>query len=334
MSGSGSYGGSSSLKLNSSLNSFYTAHYQRKLDVFKNRPSESNPNEYIAESSSNASNIDDSAFILGGGSGKNAQTVASGTYISDNTKSGITFLAFNRAQTVNKVNLDVSGDNGSGSTQDFGDSIFYDTDRAKSTNSTSSSAQTTFIGSSITTGTANSLTTNDKDLVFFGSDYSTTSTDTSPKFYEAGWTGKSVKIQNVLAPSSSQAALIVQGSAVNTGNDDDTLVFANTNSNTKIGGTGSGEGNIFSMGQGKDYVYFAAPDTIYAQNVIDLGSDTDADTLTLNGNTLKNLNGTTQWLTVKNFVNNTDKLVFNNTVYNTQSAIQGVSAIGQRIRFS
>jgi hypothetical protein len=328
------------------LNStFKTGQYKRKLPVFRNRPSSSNPNQYIADPGSPATAVsltDVQAQVLGAGSGY-TDSVTPGTYISNNATSGITFLVFNRVTNIRGVTLNVGPNNGSTSTRDFGDSIYIETGD-HSTNSRTTPLN--FINSNIVTGTASSPI-NDNDLVVFGSDQSkdgqtytfavgaaTPATPTTP-----AQPAPTVTINGLLAPGSTQSPMNLQGSSVTTGNGNDTLIFANTVASSQIGGTAPGQGNTFTLGAQNDLVYFASPSQIRAQNVIDLGTGDDTlvfnRTATSGSQLLSGLTGTgSSVLNVRGFNEANDRIFFNGVAYNPTQKATITSVSGNKIIFS
>ncbi len=333
------------------LNStFKTGQYKRKLQVLRSRPSSSNPNQYIADpgSSTTAAPLTDvQAQVLG-----HTPTVRPGTYISNNTTSGITFLVFNRVNNVNGVTLNVGPSNGSGSTRDFGDSIYIETgDHA--TNPRTSPLN--FVNSHIITGGAISPV-NDNDLVVFGSDQSKDGqtysfsvngadddseddSDDDLLLDDDDTADFSSTINGLLAPGSRQSPLTLLGSSVTTGNGNDTLIFANTVATSQIGGSGSGQGNTFSLGAQNDLVYFASSTQIRAQNVIDLG--TGDDTVVFNGtaaNGSQVLSGLTgggsSVLNIKGFNDAGDRIFFNGATYTSAQKASLTSDSGNKIIFT
>ena len=168
-------------------------------------------------------------WCSGRGSGSGfTDPVAPGDYISNNKTSGITFLIFNRVTNIKGVNLNVGPSNDSGSSQDFGDSIYIETGDHSTGNPLT---PVNFINSKIITGNEMSPV-NDNDLVVFGSDQAK---DGQTYLINQG-TFKAT-INGLLASSSdtaNQSPLILQSSTVQTGNGNDTLIFANTNTATKL----------------------------------------------------------------------------------------------------
>ena len=306
-----------------------TGQYVRTLPVYTTASSSTVYNQYIAPNLTGAKNQTVNAMVLGAGSGF-TDSVVPGDYVSNNKTSGITFLVFNRVTNIKGVNLNVGPSNGSGSSQDYGDSVYVETGD-HSTNDTTKSVN--FINSQIITGDETSPTT-DNDLVFFGSDQSK-----DGQTYLISQGSFKATINGVLASSAtptSQSPLTLQSSTVRTGNGNDSLIFANTNASTKIGGTAL-EGNLFDLGEGADVVYFAAPNTIYGNNVINIGKkdgtvDLDADSLVFNGTNFTNLNGTTTYLTVKGFENSKDSLFYNGVQYQDKATISSVTS--SKIQFT
>ena len=311
------------------LNStFKTGQYKRKLQVQRSRPSSSNPNQYIADpgSSTTAAPLTDvQAQVLG-----HTPTVTPGTYISNNTTSGITFLVFNRVNNVNGVTLNVGPSNGSGSTRDFGDSIYIETGDHSTDPRTS---PLSFVNSNIITGGTISPV-DDNDLVVFGSDQSK-----DGQTYTFSVNGFSRTINGLQAPGSRQSPLNLQGSSVTTGNGNDTLIFANTVATSQIGGSGSGQGNTFSLGAQNDLVYFASSNQIRAQNVIDLGIGDD--TVVFNGTAangsqvLSGLTGSgSSVLNIKGFNDAGDRIFFNGATYTSAQKASLTGDSGNKIIFT
>lgn len=315
------------------LNSnFKTGQYQRRLQVLRDRPSSANPNQFIAPPGSSTTaapltNVE--AQVLGAGSGY-TESVAPGTYRSNNTTSGITFLVFNRVSNVNGVTLNVGPNNGSGSTNDFGDSIYIETGD-HSTNSTTKPLN--FINSNIITGDGTSPV-NDNDLVVFGSDQSKDGQN-----YTFSVNGFTSTISGLLAPGKTQSPLNLQGSSVSTGNGNDTLIFANTVATSQIGGSAAGQGNTFSLGAQNDLVYFASPTQIRGQNVIDLGSGDDtlvfSGTAASGSQVLSGLTGSgTSVLNIKGFNDAGDRIFFNGATYTSAQKASLTSVSGNKIIFT
>ncbi len=325
-----------------------TGQYVRTLPVYTTAPSPNYENknqnnvynQYIAPNLTGAKNQTVNAMVLGAGDGF-TDSVAPNTYISNNKTSGITFLVFNRVTNIKGVNLNVGPSNGSGSTQDFGDSVYIETGDHSTGNNASTivggvstlTKPVNFIGSTIITGDETSPT-NDNDLVVFGSDQSQ-----DGQTYSISQGSFKATINGLQASSSTpatQSPLTLQSSTVQTGNGNDSLIFANTNPFTKIGGS-AGEGNLFDLGEGSDVVYFAAPNTIYGNNVINIGKkdgsvDGQADSLVFNGTNFTNLNGTTAYLQIKGFQNTKDSLFYNGVQYQDKTTIS--TATGNKIQFA
>ena len=313
---------------------FKTGQYSRSLQAYPNSAKAPgyDPDQYIADPGTPAKDapltkVD--AMVLGTGKGW-TPSVAPGDYVSDNTTSGITFLVFNRVETIDRVNVNV-GPNGSGN-RDFGDSIYIESgDHANLVGPASVQANPVkFTNSSIITGDGTSPS-DDNDLVVFGSDQSKDNQTYS--FSASGYSGT---INNLLAPGSTQSALIIQGSSVSTGNGKDTLLFANTKAGSQIGGNSAGQGNTFSLGADDDLVYFASSGQISGQNVVDLGSG--KDTLVFNGsgpNVLSGLTGTgTSVLTIKGFNESGDSIYFNGKAYSFTQQATLTADSGNKIVFS
>ncbi len=316
-----------------------TGQYKRTLPVYT-AATTGVDNQFIAPNLTGAKFQSVNAMVLGAGTGF-TDSVVPGDYISNNKTSGITFLVFNRVTNIKGVNLNVGPSNGSGSTQDYGDSVYVET----GDHSTGDIASTkvngvstltkpvNFINSKIITGDETSPT-NDNDLVVFGSDQSK-----DGQTYSISQGSFKATINGLLASSSdvpNQSPLTLQSSTVQTGNGSDSLIFANTNPFTKIGGSVA-EGNLFDLGEGADVVYFAAPNTIYGNNVINIGkkdgtADLEADSLVFNGTNFTNLNGTTTYLQIKGFQDTKDSLFYNNIQYQTKAAI--ITATGSKIQFA
>ena len=308
-----------------------TAQYARTLPVYTTATSPTVYNQYIAPDLNGAKSQTVKAMVLGAGSGSGfTDSVVPGDYISNNKTSGITFLVFNRVTNIKGVNLNVGPSNDSGSSQDFSDSIYIETGDHSTGNPLT---PVNFINSKIITGNEMSPV-NDNDLVVFGSDQAK---DGQTYLINQG-TFKAT-INGLLASSSdtaNQSPLILQSSTIQTGNGNDTLIFANTNTATKIGGA-SLEGNIFDLGEGADVVYFAAPSTIYGNNVINIGTtkgaiDGQADSLVFNGTNFANLDGKSTYLTIRGFQNAKDSLFYNGTQYQDKATIS--STTSNKIQFA
>ena len=306
-----------------------TGQYKRSLPVYNKAPSSTVYNQYIAPDLTGATNRTVNAMVLGAGTGF-TDSVVPGDYISNNNTSGITFLVFNRVTNIKGVNLNVGPGNGSGSNQDLGDSIYVETGDHSTGNPSTS---VNFINSKIITGDETSPL-NDKDLVVFGSNQSKIGQTylISQGSFKATINGLLVSAED----PPNQSPLTLQASTVQTGNGDDTLLFANTNASTVIGGDSS-QGNLFDLGEGADVVYFAAPNTIYGNNVINIGKkdgtvDGQADSLVVNGTNFANVNGTTTYLTVKGFENTKDSLFYNSIQYQDKATISTVT--GNKIQFT
>ncbi len=321
-----------------------TGQYVRTLPVYKSAPAEDKGNkspytnnQYIAPTGDkNASDRSVSAMVLGAGSGI-APSVAKGDYISNNQTSGITFLVFNRVTSIDEVNLNVGPNNGSGATTipDGGDSIFIETADHSTFNAT---IPVEFNKSSIITGDETSPA-NDNDLIVFGSDQAKDGQDYS--FTQGAF---STKLTGFFAPAQTkglQTPINITDSTVSTGNGNDTLVMANTIISSKI------TGNTFNMGKGSDLIIFSTPGQTFSKNTVDLGSDTDGDTIVLGGtftstgngsatgsNTLmNNASNGDPTITVKNF-NNEDKIYYNGTLYTNSGVDKAALTAATKIQFS
>jgi hypothetical protein len=235
-------------------------------------------------------------------------TIKDKAYVSNNSSGGITFLAFNRASTIENVNVNV-GANESGNT-DFGDSIFFDTEKSNPVLVKNS----TFI-----TGNGTSPLTNDKDLLVFGSN----------KFDNTTTKNSFLGITGLVISASTE--IDVTGSTVEMGNDRDSLIFASTNTNSFI------QNSTLKLGNGADYCYFNRTQSILGGNTISLsdtkGGDSSNDSIIFASNQLTGVNGTTTKLTIANFEDGKDSLrILGGSTYTTRAAITNV--FGSKIAFT
>ncbi len=318
-----------------------TGQYVRTLPVYTNTPP-ALYNQYIAPSAAGSNNKSVNAMVLGAGSGS-TDSVVPGDYISNNNTSGITFLVFNRVTNIKGVNLNVGPGNGSGSTQDLGDSIFVETGDHSTFNA---NVPVQFNKSSIITGDDVLSPTNDNDLIVFGSDQS--KDGQSYTFTQKNSSNSSLsfsaKIDGFFAPTQSgslQTPINITDSTVSSGNGSDTLIFANTITTSTI------TGNTLNMGLGSDLIIFSTPGQTFSNNFIDLGTDSDADSIVLGGTFTSTGNGTATGtntlmnngsngnptITVKNF-NSQDKIYYNGTLYTNSSPDKAALASATKIQFA
>ena len=309
-----------------------TGTFKRTLKA--NAPGTANPNQYIQPPQGTGSSTQVSGMWL-----IDSLVVPGATFLSSNSTSGITFIALQRANSgtsgYDSITLNV-GPNASGNL-DYGDSLYINSGSRKIPS---------VIGSTIIAGNETSSQpiagAFDTDLVFFGAE-SSLDTSSYPIALKSssGQTLIGGTVNNVSTPSSfSNSPLTIQGSKVYTGKDSDTLVFANLSTSSRI------QNNIFDVGTGADFIYFAQPSTVYGGNVVNLGNtngtpDTSSDTLcfnyytvgtTVTGSPLSRLNGTTDFLTIRGFDNN-DRLFYGGVLYTSQSAVVAAGWNQGRIRF-
>lgn len=266
--------------------SFVTPKYRRTLPV----PSVKNCATY--------------AYLIGNPKSQAPAALSSEDYLSDNTSpSGITFLSFWNASSLDNVSLDV-GPNGSGAL-DYGDTILIDSDKAKGV---------VIRNSSFVTGTANSPVSNDKDLVAFG---------TSSFKDSQSWNG----ITGLGVDTRDEVDLL--NSTVRTGNDNDTIVFASQNTNSVI------QDSTISVGHGADFIHFNWTQSIRGGNKIDLGGgasgDDLRDTIVFATNNFSGVSSASP-LIIEGFEDNVDFFRVGSTNYRTQAAVN--QAFGSRIVFS
>lgn len=236
-------------------------------------------------------------------------------YISDNNNTPGYPLGFYNVKSIENVTVNL-GPNQSGNF-DKGDSIFFDTGKLGSKTALSINNSTFITGDA-----ANSPTDDDKDLIVFGTKGS------GGKFKTSNF-----GLMGVDPDTSGQ--ININGVSVVTGNDDDTVVFASANKASTISNTS------VDVGQGKDYVYFNYTQSIQNGNVVNLGSDSDKDTIVFAGkaSNSKDLSTLFSGLTgsntiqIKNFVYGTDTLLVAGKAYSTQADINN-SGFASKISFT
>jgi hypothetical protein len=317
----------STLTLNST-NTQATGQYKRSLKV--SGGTSTTNNNYIQPGTGNTSVngmwIQDSLVVEGA------------AFQSDNTNSGITFIALQRltgGRAYNKITLNV-GANSTG-TNDKNDSIYIDSGNHQISGVTNST---------IITGneqvTADSTAAQDGDLIFFGAEKSL-DTSSYPIALKSS-TGQvliSGTVGNAEVPTS-PFALSITGDTIQMGKGNDSLIFGNTNASSVIGGTTSDMGNIFDVGTGADFIYFASPSTISGNNVLNIGNtdgtaDNDSDSICLNylkvNNTVTGTNlGANSAILVRGFKDSQDKFYYNGVVYDKKADISSIT--GNKITFS
>lgn len=319
---------------------YNTGQYKRILNYYKNAPNGSVDWAYIAPSGTSNTNLGNvNAIAYNNGV---AYTSPVGM-ISDNTLSGITFFVFNKNQLFKDITLLVgpNATDSASSYADGADSIYIST--------ASTNQPIAFVSNTIVTGDTSTSPSSDNDLVVFGSDSSLDPTNNSPNSYPISVqdsAGNSLYqgTINYLTGGIDALQLTVKGNSVKTGNGADSLIFANVTASSRIGGDVAGDANVFDLGQGADFIYFANPAQIAGQNTINIGNpggtpDAQSDTVIFNynsqrgvGSDLTGLNGNTSFLVIQGFKDGQDRLYYNGQFYTQASAI--TTATSNRIKFS
>jgi len=155
----------------------------------------------------------------------------------------------------------------------------------------------------------------DNDLVFVSS-----SSSLNTGSYSAG----AVTLNNVTANAA--GTVDMSGTKMEFGIGKDTLCFASSK-NSVIAN------NSFKMGTGADYVYVAEASTIYAGNTIDMGADSEGDTIRFGGTSSLSKLGTTAKLNLSRFGSN-DKLIYKNVTYTGEAGIRTSTELSSKITFN
>jgi hypothetical protein len=192
--------------------------------------------------------------------------------------------------------------------RDYGDSMYIDTSKQ----STVKVKDSNFI---VGTEVSNDSIFADNDLVFVSS-----SSSLSTGSYSAG----AVTLNNVTANAA--GTVNMSATKMEFGIGKDTLCFASSKNSVITN-------NSFKMGTGADYVYVAEASTIYAGNTIDMGADSEVDSIRFGGTTsLSNL-GTTAKLNLSRFGSN-DKLIYKNVTYTGEAGIRTNAELSSKITFN